>query len=597
MSGMINEPQVRFVGPTKANPDYHHGELRPVVGVHNQQVMRANRAHPEHADGFGWTFNNAPMLAYWKGHFYLSYISTPVGENVTPSQALLTTSSCGRQWGKARVLFPPYPIPEGVYEQRWNVPLAPNSYAMMHHRSGFYVSADGRLLALGFYGISPDPDVMPNDGRGIGRVVREIYENGEFGPIYFLRVNRHAGWDESNIHYPMYTEADDQGFVASCEALLADRLATLQWWEEDRSTDGFFALPGEKALSYYHLEDGRAVGLWKWSRTAMTSDEGVTWTPAVESPSLVMAGAKAWGQRTSDGRYAMLYNPSPNNHHRWPLAVATSENGLEYDRLLLVNGEVPPQRYAGEHKYLGLNYVIGINECCEQPPDGNLWVAYNQNKEDIWVCRIAVPIRDRVTEAVNDSFAHLKEWNLYNTIWSHAGLGELPSTDRKCLRITHQDPADYTKAERVFPESVQAEIDVELKLGEQNGGRLYVEVQTGRNHSPVRMWLDGDGQLHVQHAKGRSKLAAVTEEGWVRLRIGIDVPNNRYTLAVNEGKEQEFVFLRAVDSVEKIVFRTGDVRKGPDLEDDHIAEDLPNADLPLAPTVYYLTQLRTGNHA
>ena len=591
-----NAPRVRYVGRTRANPDYHHGELRPVVGVHNQQVMRANRTHPEHADGFGWTFNNAPMLAYWKGQFYLSYISTPVGENVTPSQALLITSKAGEQWSKPRVLFPPYPIPEDVYEQRWQVPLAPGSYAMMHHRSGFYVAPNGRLLALGFYGISPDPDVMPNDGRGIGRVVREIYADGEFGPIYFLRVNRHAGWDESNIHYPLYSESEDTGFVASCEALLADRLATLQWWEEDRSPDSFYALPGEKALSYYHAADGSVVGLWKWSKTAVTTDEGVTWSEAVESPSLVMAGAKAWGQRTSDGRYAMMYNPTPNNHHRWPLALATSEDGLEYDRLLLANGEVPPQRYQGEHKYLGMNYVIGINECCEQPPDGNMWVAYSMNKEDIWVSRIPVPIRERVTEAVDDDGTDLSNWNLYNTVWSHAQVAELPGSDRNCLRITHQDPADYAKAERAFPESARVEIDVELLVGWQNGGRLYLEVQNGENHSPVRMWLAEDELLHVQHAKGHSQLAAVTEEGCLRLRLEIDVSQNRYILSAN-GKQHEFLFLRAVDSVERIVFRTGAVRKAPDLDTEELAEDLANADVPLAPTVYYLTHLRTGKHA
>ena len=33
----------------------HDGRLRPAIGVENIQVMRANRTHPDLADGLGWT--------------------------------------------------------------------------------------------------------------------------------------------------------------------------------------------------------------------------------------------------------------------------------------------------------------------------------------------------------------------------------------------------------------------------------------------------------------------------------------------------------------------------------------------------------------
>jgi len=51
------------------------------------------------------------------------------------------------------------------------------------------------------------------------------------------------------------------------------------------------------------------VGLWEWSMAALSSDEGKTWTKPVKVSTLVMAGAKIWGQKTSDGRYALIYNP------------------------------------------------------------------------------------------------------------------------------------------------------------------------------------------------------------------------------------------------------------------------------------------------
>jgi hypothetical protein len=94
------QEQVHYTGKTLNNPDYHHGQLSPAMGVHNIQVLRANREFPELADGFGWTYNHAPMLVYWNNRFYLEYLSDSVGEHVPPGQTLLVTSPDGENWGK-----------------------------------------------------------------------------------------------------------------------------------------------------------------------------------------------------------------------------------------------------------------------------------------------------------------------------------------------------------------------------------------------------------------------------------------------------------------------------------------------------------------
>src|SRR5437868_14031103 len=82
---------IRYTGSTLSNVDYSHGQLSPALGVHNIQVFRANREHPEKADGLGWTYNHAPMLAYWNNTFYLEYLSDKVGESFPPGQTLLIT--------------------------------------------------------------------------------------------------------------------------------------------------------------------------------------------------------------------------------------------------------------------------------------------------------------------------------------------------------------------------------------------------------------------------------------------------------------------------------------------------------------------------
>jgi hypothetical protein len=384
----------------------HDGRLRPAIGVENIQLLRANRTHPEAADQYGWTYNHAPMLAYWNNKFYLEYLSNPFGEHVAPGQTLVTTSADGRSWEMPKQVFPIYLLKEA-------------GMAMMHQRMGFYVAPNGRLLVLAFYGQAPNPF----GAGGIGRVVREAYKDGSFGPIYFLRYNTHAGWNETNTTLPFYTKSGDRGFLDACNALLSDNLKTMQWWEEDRSTDGFYTVTGLQAPSVFHREDGMAVVLWKASWSALSSDEGKSWSKPVKVPSIITDGAKVWGQRTKDGRFAVLYNPANDGTHRWPLAIVTGEDGIVFDQMLAVHGEVAPRRYIGHAKDFGSQYMRGISEGNGDPPGTDLWITYSGNKEDIWISRIPVPVRYKVEGAVQDSFDALQvngkipDWNIYRPRW------------------------------------------------------------------------------------------------------------------------------------------------------------------------------------
>ncbi len=58
-----SQDTVRYIGKTLSNVDYHHGQLSPAMGVHNIQTMRANRSDKNETSS--WTYNHAPMLAYW----------------------------------------------------------------------------------------------------------------------------------------------------------------------------------------------------------------------------------------------------------------------------------------------------------------------------------------------------------------------------------------------------------------------------------------------------------------------------------------------------------------------------------------------------
>src|SRR5699024_5454808 len=95
--------------------EYTNGKLSPVLGVHNIQVMRANRTHPPTVGQIkGWTYNHQPMLAHWEGTFYLQYVSDPVDEHGPPGRTMLVTSKDGYHWSRPKIVFPTYRIPDGT---------------------------------------------------------------------------------------------------------------------------------------------------------------------------------------------------------------------------------------------------------------------------------------------------------------------------------------------------------------------------------------------------------------------------------------------------------------------------------------------------
>jgi len=591
---------VRYVGDVAADVDYHDGRLPPAVGVQSWQVLRANRSRPEAADGFGWTYNHAPMLAYWEGRFWLEYLSTPVGEHIGPGQTLLTRSEDGRAWSKPRVVFGPYELPE---IRRDDCHLPAGSFAIMHQRMGFYVAPNGRLLVLGFYGVCPHPTIGPNDGKGVGRVVREVRPDGSFGPVHFLRTNRHAGWSEANTPYPPWTASGDGGFRAACEALLADPLVRLQMWEEDRARDGFFPLEDDrlKALSFYHRRDGKVVGLWKWSLAALSADEGRSWSPPAEVPTLAMAGAKVWGQRTSDGRYALVYNPNPSNTYRWPLAVVTGDDGEVFDEMLCVHGEVPPRRFAclwDRAKEFGPQYVRGIVEGNGSPPGGDLWVTYSVNKEDIWVSRVPVPVRGQAGGEVRDDFRGVPVggvpagWNVYSPTWAPVEVTAFPGPGERSLTLRDAEPHDYARVERVFPPARQVVLSLRLLAEQAGGGGLWIELADRQGVRPVRLAFGAGGAVRAASGGQDVTLGPCAAGAWQALVVHADAERGRFRVDVDgETVLADGRFAEPAGSVERLVLRTGPYRARVTRRPPMIGPDLPGCDERAPAAVFHVNEV------
>lgn len=586
-----SQDTVRYTGSVLSNVDYHHGQLSPAIGVHNIQTMRANRADTGAA---GWTYNHAPMLAYWNNTFYLEYLSNPVGEHVPPGQTLLQTSKDGYKWTYPVVIFPPYKIPDG-FAKEGRSDTAKDTYAVMHQRIGFYTAKSNRFFVLAYYGIVLGRKDDPNDGNGIGRVIREIKADGSFGPIYFLRYNH--SFNEKNTLFPFYRSSKDKGIIAACEEILATPLLMQQMVEEADRNDPLIPLKKDfKAFCYYHLPNGDVAGFWKYALTSISKDQGRSWLyNPLRAPGFVNANAKIWGQRTSDGKYVTVYNPS---EFRWPLAVSVSDDGLTYKNLLLVNGEITTMRYGGAYKSYGPQYVRGIQEMDGTPPDGNCWVTYSMNKEDMWVSKIPVTVREMITKPVNDIFQsfedgqELNEWNIFSPLWCRVNIEKI--NDKKVLALHDSDPFDYAKAERVFPVSGSVKAEFALTAMQHNSGTLEIEVQDTKGNACLRLALDSAGNVLTKQGYRNRSLGKYKAGEQLVIRIDLNTATRSYTVSINGGKTVYNIFFAPVQSVQRIVFRTGNVRRFPDADTPTDQNyDLPNADAKCNEAVYYIEYLKT----
>ncbi|RMI14693.1 MAG: hypothetical protein D6681_04785 [Calditrichaeota bacterium] len=572
----------------RAEPDryYYDGRLPHAVGVHLYQVLRANRAHPPEGGQQGWTYSHQPYLAYWNGKFYVQYLSGLYWEHEPPTRTMLTWSEDGRHWSKPVVAFPEYPLPE-IHYAGYTIPEG--TISVMHQRMGFYVAPNGRLLTLAFYSFCPTPRFSPNKGQGIGRVVREVYRDGTLGPIYFIRYNRHNGWNETNTRYLFYKSSPDTGFVEACEALLNDKLMILQWWEEDRGKDGFYPIDPSrvvgpvdlsatqlgvttskgsgKAFCFYTRPDGKVVGIWKNAYFSLSPDRGYTWSPIVKINDKIRSpGAKIWGQRLDDGSYALVYDHSATGRNRYPMVIRPGKDGYHYEAMFVINGEVPPMRYQGLHKNPGPQYVRGIVEGNGNPPGDHLWITYSVNKEDIWVGRIRVPVSGEVSEPVAQNFeglssiAGLEWWNLYLPQWAPAGIRQ-EANGNHYLLLKDEDPYDYCKVERIFPEDEAVTVHFRFRADQLPQGRaVFVEIQSATGERPIALRIDKDW-LSLDHLKVKVSPLPIQTNQWYDVSLKIDCKAQAYDLALNGQWERKGVaFGEKAAKVQRLVFRTGPYR-------------------------------------
>jgi hypothetical protein len=282
------------------------------------------------------------------------------------------------------------------------------------------------------------------------------------------------------------------------------------------------------------------------------------------------------------------------------MAVSVSKDGLLYDNISLLHGEVSPMRYQGHFKSDGPQYLRGILPGNGVVPDGNMLLTYSVNKEDIWVARVSVPILNEAPAPIDEDlskYSHLNElslWNIYSPAWAPVTLEEV-SPGREALRLMDRDRYDYAKVEHLFPESENFTIEFSLIPEQNDRGQLQVELQNDQSMGTVRICFDPDGMLRVKsHYKYRFEDILPYEAGErYDIRIDVRAEYQEVEIFVNGTRAGEN-FYAPVKSLSKIVFRTGDVFRNlsPDLPARQDF-DLEEAGSPVEEASYFILNLKS----
>lgn len=584
---MLWEGDVRCHVTRKADIRFTDGALPHAMGVTNAQVMRSNQNTSLAPEGRGWTYAHAAMLGFWKGELIVQYLAGARSEHEGDSRAFLIRSHDGVHYSKPVEIFPTIDVPTAPYNGEGKAAFADKetTNCIIHHRMAFFCASNGRMLAMTHYGIVPmDPRlkdfpapgsvksydmtdimlVMPGSGYGVGRAVREIRSDFTLGPIHFLRYGSSGGYTRENTKiFPYYEESEDKGFVEACHELLNHRIATQQWWEEERCDDsGFFTLTGGEAPSIYTLPGtGKdKLAIMKNALTSISHDGGETWSPCKRSYSLETSTGKVWGQRTPDGRYALAYNPTTDTAHRWPLVVSGGPNGQDFGDMYAVLPEVPPCRYAGRLKNLGPQYIRGIAEYNPQPQDNAFYLTYSNNKEDIWISRVAVPLR-AVEECDVDVDMRSVQWKDIADTWNLT----LPSwggieLEEGALALRDFDPYHRAIAERAFVPGAVVELETEVALDHGSQEQAFtIAFQDDSGREPAKVLLRSDGWINSRVFGSELHLTRFEPGEKIRLSFHIDCVCNQCSLKVTVGEEsvtKRWRFDASVWRLCRVQFRT-----------------------------------------
>jgi len=526
-----SEIEVQGNEQSRLNMTLLDGGLKPVVGVQNTQIMRVSRISKDITDGLGYTYAHHPDIAVWKGRLYAAWDMQPTREDTGPYRVVYATSANGFEWSGIAELFPT------------NISLAARFY--------FYRAANGRMLAFTSFKYK---DAAIGEADKAVLLVREITADHQLGDVFTL-----TNCLTSAPQYTppsSFTTSADAGFKAACQDALDNKLlleqqdkgvylgANKMKWFNDPQYDISGLWDWGKASCFYHRSDGAVVNLCKlgWASVSMNPNDPNSWSQPVQPPSLYAGSGKIWGQKTADGRYALLYHPNPLRVGRFPLVIVHGDDGKTFRDMRVVHGDGPWLRYPEDpNKTIGAQYQRGLAEWSDDGTFADkqaIWMIYSWGKEDIWVSRIPLPLKLDETAFPADNFAQatpgsfVPGWNIYSPKWAPVAVVQTGGVSS--LELRDSDPYDYARAVRVFPESAKVRAELTLTPAQTNG-RLEIELCDPAGKRPMRVMLTETGKVQAQNGGNVTDLGSYVKNVTLSLVIDADAAAGTYSVRMNGG--------------------------------------------------------------
>ncbi|HRF93286.1 MAG TPA: six-hairpin glycosidase, partial [Bacteroides graminisolvens] len=216
--------------------------------------------------------------------------------------------------------------------------------------------------------------------------------------------------------------------------------------------------------------------------------------------------------------------------------------------------------------------------------------------EDMWVSRIPVPVKLKAAAHADDDFSQftelsqLTDWNIYSPVWAPVSL------DKNWLLLQDKDPFDYAKIERKIPATKELKVAFDLQAGQNDKGTLQIEFLDENGIACSRLELTADG---VFRAKGGSRFGNIMkyEAGKTyHVEALLSVANRSIQVFVDGKKAGTRMFYAPVAAIERIAFRTGELRQFPTPETPaDQTYDLPNAGAQDALSTFRVANFKTSS--
>ena len=294
-----------------------------------------------------------------------------------------------------------------------------------------------------------------------------------------------------------------------------------------------------------------------------------------------------------DGRFAWAHDPFPTD--RYPLAVLTSNDGITFRDMRAVHGEVPRQRYAGQDKNIGPQYVRGIsfwNSDGSRTTQPCGWPTASTRRTSGSVefrCRFA-PRRAALWRTGLPIFLRAESW----PVGTRTAQNGPPLPLRNPARVS-QTACDWRITIRTttlwrpaqFPIAAKVTATFELMATHSGGKTFEIELWSEFGDiRPVRIILQADGDIDAVTTKDRRvHVGNYAADHWMTFKIEADAFEKAFTLTLDGTTvATDFPLAENTASFQRLIFRTGEYRSLP-IRGNEVP---PGTDKPTASAEYFL---------